>query len=444
MSQLLAETEDHQQRIVDRDAETDERDQELDDERDVRHVGHCPDQREGVEDRRDGDEQRHRDRRQRAEDEEQDDQRSQSADQRLEQDARPVRVAPGRVGVERIVARQVRLRSRRRESFQRRARRFQALDHVEARIPRRKDLGERRVPVGREVHRVVGREVVAVTTARVLRRGLRESLRDAGNLRHVAAGRGDDADQRELLAASERVQRPLVRLVRRVARDRELLEPAVRDAHGGVGAEDGEGYPQHDHDLPAPDDGPGQAFHPEYFYTSRAGLRCTFTSRSRDSRNEVQTASCSPSSVSAPISVETPSAGIELSASVFARTAAPINEQDERERGEPHVHGAGVAVGAPFNEIAEEGERGHRDGRNRGEDEVQRDAAGVLAVGDDRAENESGRDRAAPHAHTFAPRSDGPLRYARAMAGRTLSPGWATRRSASSRPVENASTSIRS
>ena len=36
LAQLVAEAEDHQQRVVDRDAEADERDQELDDDRDVR------------------------------------------------------------------------------------------------------------------------------------------------------------------------------------------------------------------------------------------------------------------------------------------------------------------------------------------------------------------------------------------------------------------------
>ena len=36
LAQLVAEAEDHQQRVVDRDAEPDERDQELDDDRDVR------------------------------------------------------------------------------------------------------------------------------------------------------------------------------------------------------------------------------------------------------------------------------------------------------------------------------------------------------------------------------------------------------------------------
>ena len=42
LAQLVAEAEDHQQRVVDRDAEADERDQELDDDRDVGDVGQAP------------------------------------------------------------------------------------------------------------------------------------------------------------------------------------------------------------------------------------------------------------------------------------------------------------------------------------------------------------------------------------------------------------------
>ena len=41
--ELLAEAEDHQQRVVDRDAEPDERDEELDDDRDVGDVRQRPD-----------------------------------------------------------------------------------------------------------------------------------------------------------------------------------------------------------------------------------------------------------------------------------------------------------------------------------------------------------------------------------------------------------------
>ena len=50
--ELLAEAEDHQQRVVDRDAEPDERDEELDDDRDVGHVRQRVDAAERRQDRR--------------------------------------------------------------------------------------------------------------------------------------------------------------------------------------------------------------------------------------------------------------------------------------------------------------------------------------------------------------------------------------------------------
>ncbi len=76
LAELVAEAEDHQERVVDRDPEPDERDQELDDDRDVRDVGEDPDEREGVEDRGDRDGDRHQHRRQRPEDEEEDHERA--------------------------------------------------------------------------------------------------------------------------------------------------------------------------------------------------------------------------------------------------------------------------------------------------------------------------------------------------------------------------------
>ena len=87
LAQLVAEAEDHEQRVVDRDAEADQDDQELDDDRDVGDVGQRPDERERVQDRRQGDDERHQHRRQRPEDEEQDHECAEAADQPLEQDA---------------------------------------------------------------------------------------------------------------------------------------------------------------------------------------------------------------------------------------------------------------------------------------------------------------------------------------------------------------------
>ena len=72
LAELVAEAEDHQQRVVDRDAEADQRDQELHDDRDVGDVRQRPDERERVEDRRDRDDERRQHGGQRPEDEEQD------------------------------------------------------------------------------------------------------------------------------------------------------------------------------------------------------------------------------------------------------------------------------------------------------------------------------------------------------------------------------------
>ena len=104
---LLAEAQDHQQRVVDRDAEPDQRDQELDDDRDVGDVGQRPHEREGVEDRRDGDGERHEHRGQRPEDEQQDDQRADPADHGLDEHARPAARAVLARLVERVAARDV-------------------------------------------------------------------------------------------------------------------------------------------------------------------------------------------------------------------------------------------------------------------------------------------------------------------------------------------------
>ena len=92
---LLPEPEDHQQRVVDRDTEPDERDEELDDDRDVGDVGQGPDAEERRQDRGHGGDQRHQDRRQRPEDEEQDDERADGTEQRLGEHARAVRAALG-------------------------------------------------------------------------------------------------------------------------------------------------------------------------------------------------------------------------------------------------------------------------------------------------------------------------------------------------------------
>src|SRR6476659_2301468 len=88
-AQLVAEPEDHQQRVVDCNAKTNQRNQEQHDDRDVGDVGQKPNEREGVQDRRDGDHEWHQNCRQRSKDEEQDHERAETADQRLQKDTRP-------------------------------------------------------------------------------------------------------------------------------------------------------------------------------------------------------------------------------------------------------------------------------------------------------------------------------------------------------------------
>jgi hypothetical protein len=56
---LLSPAHHDEQGIVDRDAEADQSDQELDDHRDAGYRGHAPEDEEGGHDRDDGHEQRH-------------------------------------------------------------------------------------------------------------------------------------------------------------------------------------------------------------------------------------------------------------------------------------------------------------------------------------------------------------------------------------------------
>ena len=84
---LLAPPVDDEQRVVDRDAEADQRDEELHDEADVDHVGAEQHDRERREDRHRGDEQRH-EREERGEQEQQHGQRAEPAEQGLDEQAR--------------------------------------------------------------------------------------------------------------------------------------------------------------------------------------------------------------------------------------------------------------------------------------------------------------------------------------------------------------------
>ena len=80
---LLAPARDDDQRVVDRHAEADQRDQELHDRRDGRQLGQPEQQQERGQDRDDRHQQRH-DREERGEDERQHDERAEAAEHRLE------------------------------------------------------------------------------------------------------------------------------------------------------------------------------------------------------------------------------------------------------------------------------------------------------------------------------------------------------------------------
>ena len=93
---LVAPAHDDQQRVVDRDAEPDERDEELDDDRDVGDAGERPDEQERRRDRDRRHQQRH-DRHERAEDQGEDDERAEAGEEDLQQDAHAGVVGAGAV-----------------------------------------------------------------------------------------------------------------------------------------------------------------------------------------------------------------------------------------------------------------------------------------------------------------------------------------------------------
>src|SRR5207248_9554004 len=110
-----------------------------------------------------------------------------------------------------------------------------------------------------DVGSTAGCEVRADARALVDRLSSRDRLPDSLRLRDVA-GAVEDCDHRRLLAVPEGMERALVRLVGRVAGDRELRQPALRHLPGGEPAEQREYDPGGDHDPPAAHDQVGEAF----------------------------------------------------------------------------------------------------------------------------------------------------------------------------------------
>ena len=202
LTQLVAEAEDHQQRVVDRDAEADQRNQELDDDRDIGDVGQDPDEREGVENRRYRDRERDQHRRHRPEHEEQDHEATEAADQRFGEDARAAVVTARRGLVKRVATGQVRLHAGGCTLLQLSAHLRNVHRRAEGRRSRRVDLRERRVPVLRDVGVAVGRPVRRDAGARVDLRRVRDRLLNARLVPDLAV-RVEDSDERGLLPGPE-------------------------------------------------------------------------------------------------------------------------------------------------------------------------------------------------------------------------------------------------
>ena len=169
------------------------------------------------------------------------------------EDARAVAAAARRRLVDRVATGQVRGHARGRGLLQLRADLVDVRRRGEARDARRVDLGEGRVPVGRDVGAAARRPERRDARARVDGGRCGDRALDPLLPGHVAVG-VEDGHERRLLSRAEGLQGALVRLVGGVARDREALEPAVGDAPGGVGAEERQGDPDADHGAPAADD----------------------------------------------------------------------------------------------------------------------------------------------------------------------------------------------
>ena len=256
---LLAEAERHQQRVVDRDAEPDERDQELNDDRHVRDVGQREHAREGRQDRGRRHRKRHRHGRERAEDEEEDDQRAGAAEERLGEDARSRRFALRLK--DRVAPGQMARHAGRSSGFERGPRLRDRRERRERRVPARVDCRHHRVVVGREVHITVCLEPRAHAGPLDDPCRRRDRPVRAGHLRDVPPGRREHDDERRLLSRAECLQHALVRLVGGVAGDRKRLEPAARELRGGEPADDRERDPGPDHEQAVADDEPGDASH---------------------------------------------------------------------------------------------------------------------------------------------------------------------------------------
>jgi hypothetical protein len=124
---------------------------------------------------------------------------------------------------------------------------------AEARPSRWIEGREGDVPVARDVGEAARREVGRAAERRELLRDTRERLAGGRALGHVALD-AEHGDVRGLRSRAEDAERALVRLVGRVARNRELLEPALRNLLCGERTENREDDPADRHEAAVPHD----------------------------------------------------------------------------------------------------------------------------------------------------------------------------------------------
>ena len=272
--ELLAPAHDHQQRVVDRDAEPDQRDEELHDRRDLGDRRQAPEQQEGGQDRADRHAQRHQ-RQRRAEHEDQHDQRAEAADQRLEQHARTV-VALARGVVEGVVAGDPQRRALDRDVAQRVAQVSLGIDVGAERVVAagREDVDEGRAPVLGDEGAVAGGGEAGHARVRHgalgLSLGAQQLRAHARALHGRALGQRHDRHQRQGLAAvAVDPQDLLAGLPALASGHAEALIERFGGRAGGDHPDDGQQQPAERDQALVTENQASQRFHDDRLYHKR-------------------------------------------------------------------------------------------------------------------------------------------------------------------------------
>jgi hypothetical protein len=245
---LLAPARHDQQRVVDRHPEADQRDQELHDERDVRHVGQREDQQQCRQDRDRRDQQRDEGQ-QRGEHERQHRQRAETADDRLQEDAGS---AARLVFGELLDAGQTDLRAGRQRCRQHLRGVLGRLRRAEVVFLGGVEEGVRRATVGRDQARVVRARIVHDAHAGHVRPHAGEGARELGLLAadRSSRRRAHHHDRGRLVAAvAVGVDDLPRRFIARLARQREVQREALGNVRGAHRARQEDDQPADDHDA---------------------------------------------------------------------------------------------------------------------------------------------------------------------------------------------------